>query len=121
MKTTEFDPSQPIAALMSLTPGGRPPMARDAEPAPARRGPEASRKAEDDQPLHDPAVDALKRDLADASLSVGFFQVEGSSSPVIRVYDRKTGEVVRQIPEEQVLRLRERFAEFLGVIADKKA
>lgn len=40
---------------------------------------------------------------------------------VVKVVDRATDEVVRQIPSEEVLRLRQRLAEMTGVLFDGSA
>jgi flagellar protein FlaG len=50
------------------------------------------------------------------------FAVDGQSGEtVIKVVDRETEEVVRQIPSEEVLRLRQRLEEAAGVLFDGSA
>lgn len=45
---------------------------------------------------------------------------EKSRQTIIKVIDSDTGKVVRQIPNEQLLRISERITELLGVIYDEK-
>lgn len=45
---------------------------------------------------------------------------EKSHQTIIKVVDKNTGKVIRQIPSEQLLRVSERITELLGMIYDKK-
>jgi flagellar protein FlaG len=45
---------------------------------------------------------------------------EKSRQTIIKVIDNETGKVVRQIPNEQLMRISERITELLGVIYDEK-
>lgn len=121
MQSNDIDPTQAasvasefIRATHSTTVPAAEPRSH---PAPARPAAASDKSV----PIDDPVVRSIRNDLTDPNLRVGFFMVDGSSQPVIRIYNRQTGEVVRQIPEEAVLHLRERFAEMLGVMADKQA
>ena len=120
MHNHEIDPSQAAGAAVDLIKATRTttsqPMEARPHPAPP---PEPAEKPA--RVAEDPVVATIRNDLTDPNLRVGFFMVEGNSQPVIRIYNQQTGEVIRQIPEEAVLRLRERFAEMLGVMADRKA
>lgn len=121
MHLDEGDPIQAAGAAAEFARATHPTTAPAAE-ARSRPAPEAP--APEEKPLRpavDPVVQSIRNDLINPNVRVGFFMVEGSSQPVIRIYNQQTGEVVRQIPEDDVLRLRERFAELLGVMADKKA
>jgi flagellar protein FlaG len=40
---------------------------------------------------------------------------------VIRIFNRETEELVRQIPPEQLLRLHQKIAELRGVLFDERA
>ena len=57
-------------------------------------------------------------DLSDSRLS---FSVDGDTGDtVINIIDNKTGDTVRQIPPEEVLRLKKRMGEVQGLLLDKK-
>jgi len=45
---------------------------------------------------------------------------EKSHRTVIKVIDNDTGKVVRQIPDEQMMRISERITQLLGVMYDEK-
>lgn len=121
MHSNDIDPTQAASVASELIRATHSTTVPAAEPRsqPARARPAAA--SEKSAPIDDPVVQSIRNDLTDPNLRVGFFMVDGSSQPVIRIYNRQTGEVVRQIPEEAVLHLRERFAEMLGVMADKQA
>lgn len=124
MQTTEVDSlgHQPLPEPQ-LGRGAEP--LRKHEPSPGLRGaktPEATPEPPaPPEPKLEEAIAQLKSAAVDPNLRVGFFRVAGAQSPVIRVYNRETGEVVRQIPEDVVLRMRERFAELNGLVADTRA
>lgn len=120
MNSHEIDPSQAAGAAVDLLRATRTTTAPPAEPR-SRVAPPPEPADKPVRTAEDPVVATIRNDLTDPNLRVGFFMVEGNSQPVIRIYNQQTGEVVRQIPEEAVLRLRERFAEMLGVMADRKA
>ena len=51
------------------------------------------------------AVSLLNKQMADTGRGLGFSYDESKASAVIKVSDINTGEVVRQIPSEDVLRI----------------
>jgi flagellar protein FlaG len=59
--------------------------------------------------------------LASSNVAVTFVTVPGADAPVIRVIDRKTGEVLRQIPPDEVLALKRRLGDLVGLVKDLKA
>lgn len=52
---------------------------------------------------------------------VQFHIEQPSSPPVVRVTDQETGEVIRQIPAEETLRLAERLEEVRGILFSSSA
>ncbi|MDD2430591.1 MAG: flagellar protein FlaG [Firmicutes bacterium] len=50
------------------------------------------------------------------------FQVHDESERLyVEIVDRATGEVIKQIPPEEMLKIAAKFQEFLGLIVDEKA
>ncbi len=103
---------------------GSPDRARAEEP---RSRVDETRKFEPDKPEDEDSDKGLKAarsilaDLADPNVGVTFVKVEGVDDLVIRVMNRKTGEVVRQVPPDEVVEMKKRFAELLGMYKDLKA
>lgn len=117
MQTTDVDLIGPLPAL-------EPGLGRDAQPAPRTEARTERPEPKAPEPVDPKLLEAVQRlhhEAVDPNIRIGFFKIEGSLNPVIRVYNKETGEVVRQIPEDEVLRLRERFAEFNGFLADRLA
>ena len=87
----------------------------------AKAEPEATRQAEtadkEEQPnrLED-VVSDLNELVRDLHRELKFSVDEDSGATVIRVIDKATDEVVRQIPSEELMHLRKRLQEAAGVI-----
>lgn len=58
--------------------------------------------------------------FSEVSVDLSFKLHEESGEVVVQVISGKTGEVVRQLPPEEVLELRERLKELRGVLFDGK-
>ena len=67
------------------------------------------------EPLNE-VVSELNNLVRDLHRELQFSVDDKSGEPVIKVVDSKTDEVVRQIPSEEVVRLRQRLEEAAGVI-----
>jgi flagellar protein FlaG len=59
--------------------------------------------------------------LDDLNIRLDFEVYEETGEMVIRIFNRETEELVRQIPPEQLLRLHHKIAELRGVLFDEKA
>ena len=59
--------------------------------------------------------------LEDLQVRLNFDVREETGDVVVRVLDKETEEVVRQIPSEEVVKLREKLVELRGVLFDDKA
>ena len=57
-------------------------------------------------------------DLSESHLS--FVVDNDTGSTVINIVDSENGEVIRQIPPEELLRLREKMGEIQGLLLDRK-
>lgn len=75
----------------------------------------AADKAQDAEQLQD-VVDGLNGLVQDLKRDLEFSVDHGSGEMVIKVIDRETDEVVRQLPPEEVLKLRKRLLEAAGVM-----
>ena len=73
-------------------------------------------KAKDDPDALDGTVADLNRMVQDMRRELQFQVDKDSGEVVVKVVDTQTGDVVRQIPPEEILRLRERLAKSAGAI-----
>ena len=78
------------------------------------------RAAQEEEPLED-VVSNLNQLVRDLHRELQFSVDEDSGDTVIKVIDSKTDEVLRQIPSEEVMRLRQRLEEAAGVIFQDSA
>jgi flagellar protein FlaG len=66
------------------------------------------------------AVNFLNDQLSANSRGIGFTVNEGNSTPIVTVRNTKTGEVVRQIPNDVVLKIAQNIDSAKGSFEDKK-
>ncbi len=64
-------------------------------------------------------LDVINAQLETMNRSLQFSIDEELKDVVVRIVDTKTGEIIRQIPPDEVLRLREHFKELVGLILEK--
>ena len=117
--------------------GARPELSEAALKLPGRAAPEAPQPvpmpvapravAAAPRVAHDPvklqenlreAVDQLNKQLASSGRSIGFSYDEVANAPVVTVKSTATGEVIRQIPSEAVLRVAHTFEALKGLLHD---
>ena len=67
------------------------------------------------------AVDILNNQMASNKRGIGFTVNDDSSTPIVTVRNTSTGEVVRQIPNEVVIKLAKDLDNFKGAIHNKQA
>jgi flagellar protein FlaG len=91
------------------------PMVGGSKPA---RG--AADAAKEQEPL-DEVVSDLNNLVRDLQRELQFSVDEDSGSTVIKVVDRETDEVVRQIPSEELMNLRKRLEKAAGVFFEDSA
>jgi flagellar protein FlaG len=48
------------------------------------------------------------------------FQVDGKGKTIIKVMDRQTGKVIRQIPSESMVKIQQKLEELRGILFDDK-
>jgi flagellar protein FlaG len=61
-------------------------------------------------------VEAINAQLESMNMSIQFSVDKGSKDMVIKIVDKNSGEVIRQIPSAEMLRLRENMTEMAGLI-----
>lgn len=66
------------------------------------------------------AVEDINNQLQIANRAIQFSIDENSNDIVVKVVDKESGEVVRQLPPESILRLREHMAEISGLLVEEK-
>lgn len=64
------------------------------------------------------AVEHLNKQLVDTGRSLGFRMDEALNRPIVTVRNSNTGEVVRQIPSEAVIRVAHTLDELKGLLYD---
>ena len=65
------------------------------------------------------AVSLLNKQMADTGRGLGFSYDESKASAVIKVSNINTGEVVRQIPSEEVLRIAHKIDDLKGILYNR--
>lgn len=65
-------------------------------------------------------LDAVNTQLRIMNRSIQFSIDERSHDIVVRVVDRESGEVIREVPPESLMKLRERMAEISGLLVEEK-
>ena len=81
---------------------------------------QAQQVKQDETPVHE-VVSELNNLVRELHRELQFSVDEESGETVIKVVDQETDEVVRQIPSEDVVRLRQRLEEAAGVIFQDSA
>ncbi len=67
------------------------------------------------------AVEYFEKFARDFQFDLRFSVDESSNSIVIKVLEKGTDKVIRQIPPDEILRLRQRISDLLGALYDSKA
>lgn len=67
------------------------------------------------------AVKNIQSRLDVMRTKLGFVLNSETDDVIIEVKDRESGEIIRQIPSEEVMELRARLDELVGILFDKKA
>jgi flagellar protein FlaG len=66
------------------------------------------------------SADYFERFAKDNQFNLKFSVDDKSDSIVVQVVETGTGKLIRQIPAEEVLRLRQRISDLLGMIYDRE-
>jgi flagellar protein FlaG len=65
------------------------------------------------------AIEQLNKELADSGRSLGIRMDDVLNTPVVTVKSTKTGEVIRQIPSEAVIKVAHTFEQLKGLLVDE--
>jgi flagellar protein FlaG len=114
----------PIQARVPLpVPGQGSPEPVEARPQARERPPEPKIEF-DPQKLQESlkeAVEQLNKHLADSGRTLGIRMDDVLNTPVVTVKSTKTGEVIRQIPSEAVIKAAHTFEELKGLLVDESS
>jgi flagellar protein FlaG len=66
-------------------------------------------------------IDAINTQLKSMNSSIQFVIDGKSNDVVIKIVDNDTGKVIRQIPSDDVLRMREHLKEMTGLLVEERA
>ena len=66
-------------------------------------------------------VESLREFAGWGNFDIGFDRNEEINSVVITIVDRESGEVIKQIPPEEILRVKSQMREILGLVFDHLA
>ncbi|PLX51025.1 MAG: flagellar biosynthesis protein FlaG [Desulfobulbaceae bacterium] len=118
---------QPLVSSVEIEDQTRPRV------APVGKGEKSAQGELNDQALHGRKAGKLSaddlRDLTEEiqdrfeamGAKLGFSVHEATEDIVVEVTERESGELIRQIPSEEVLALREKLNELVGLLFDKQA
>ena len=101
-------PQLPAERVITPSPTRTPPM--------PRVGPVGTNDAERITQAFDDVVEQLNAQMAANNRNLGFSLDRRLNTPVIAVTDKNTGELVRQIPAESVLRVAHSIENLKGVL-----
>jgi flagellar protein FlaG len=94
-------------------------------PAPAEAPLPTGRQASAAPPVEVPKMESVTRQidsfLRSINRSLQFRVDEATGRMVVSLYDAETGEVIRQLPGEDALRIAQRIQESLGAMLDEQA
>jgi len=65
-------------------------------------------------------LDVINEQLKSLNTSIQFSIDDASDEVVVRIVDKESGEVIRQIPPESIVRLRDSLKDMSGLIVEKK-
>lgn len=118
---------QPMVSVVEMEDQTKPQV------APVKKSGDSAQGSLDDQALHGRKAGKLSsEDLSKMAEEIqnrfdamgsqlGFSINEETEDVVMEVRERESGDLIRQIPSEEVLALREKLNELVGLLFDKKA
>ncbi len=65
-------------------------------------------------------AEEIERYLSEINISLNFDIDEDTSDIVVKIINKETGKLIRQIPPEELLRLRKKLEELVGVLFNGK-
>lgn len=83
--------------------------------------PQPKKKSPLEAPLSQDTLDEISRDLETLhAVGLNFTKHEGTGRTMVRITNRDTEEVIREIPVKQVLDLAAKIEEMVGILFDEK-
>lgn len=64
-------------------------------------------------------LDVINSQLRSMNRSIQFSIDKGTHDIIVKVVDKESGEVIRQLPPESIIKLRERMADIAGLIVEE--
>ena len=116
VRREEVPPTEPVHAATNTSNGTDTPSENT-----ANTEEHPKKKVSPDTPLSQDTLDEISRDL-DTLHAVGlnFTQHEDTGRTMVRITNRDTEEVIREIPAKQVLDLAAKIEEMVGILFDEK-
>lgn len=119
-----IEPVQPMGTSLAGV-GNTPRLAAVGEPQPGGQdtAPSPPTQHVENAAIREMVEDALRKmNLApDQTVRLSFALHEGSDRMMVRVMDVETGEVVREIPPQELLDTVARIMQFVGLLLDRRA
>jgi len=113
---TPLQPALPMAAE-SQRPEAAPPRAAPPEPKSAKS---EKKTSQSDPAVTERVVEALQKYLNSMNVNLQFKVHKGTRTVVVSVVNADTGEVIRQIPPEQMLDAIAKLDELVGTLLDTR-
>jgi flagellar protein FlaG len=110
------------AAIMGQTRAGAPPAAQEgsSEPSATKAPVQINEKVLIDPADLSAALESLNQRLEKTKSNLSFSIDPQTGSNIVRVVNSNTGELVRQLPSEEVLQFKRNLDSMMGLIFDKK-
>jgi flagellar protein FlaG len=115
-------PATPIARNQVATPVAAPAVPPTPEDAPKVQAPKPMDIKVDPQAMKEKLLESiqqLNQAMRDGGRNLNFHVDEAVGGPVVTVKNADTGEVVRQLPNEVVVRIAHNIEEFKGLLHNK--
>jgi flagellar protein FlaG len=65
-------------------------------------------------------AEEIQKYLSEVNVSLSFDVDDKTHDIVVKVINRETGKLIRQIPPEELLKLRQKLEELVGVLLNRK-
>jgi flagellar protein FlaG len=109
-----------LSSLVTAAPGGAPAAPRAPAPAEADATAVEQPAPAPDREQISRAVEALNRQIATAVPNLRFSVDEATGKTVVRVVDTSTGEIIRQVPSDELLAISRSIDRLQGLLLDRE-
>ena len=118
-------------AAKSVIPPVQPSTASDSvkldQKALQKKGTDTQEQQKTDSPVDSEKMEKVveevqkRMDAIGSKLQFGLQKREGLSEMVVQITDRESGELIKQFPAEEVLQIKEKLNDLIGLLFDKQA